>query len=436
MEGGKESADTGDSDAQDNSDVEREVEYPWLQAVLKTLTQVGAMVRSVFVGADSCEESGDVAASAAAPYSVQYESLAFLREVVNRLCIQDVLQDFFVVELSEQVMILVDRVFTSMDYASQPTFVSCAVLRLLGDFQKLMETWKEHKHNEKHTVTTMYKKWVDRYEEWLVHSSCSTVALQLLNDKESSGAASQMAFIGNSSRYPFLQQWLLCLSHVGVALMEAATTAKTSTDGVGFRPLNLTDRPPIPTRQQLFAVLAEQDDVLIEVLNGLTRMKIFVDAVGSSSDHSVLWPSALATRMVVEYNPDLLFADLVDVLRRDHLVLLDLLVSNGTSSIPVHNLFFTCFHLDKLLFYSVETQMLEYIMRYLRYLSTHWDSSKQILQTDERLEGVMSVLIRLRLEIDRLVAADLFPYGSGPLTRRLRTVEQLYEGPESDTEQL
>jgi hypothetical protein len=69
-------------------------------------------------------------------------------------------------------------------------------------------------------------------------------------------------------------------------------------------------------------------------------------------------------------------------------------------------------------------------MRYLRHLGNHWSVSKKKLQSSERLEGVMSVLIRLRLEIDRLVAVDMFPYAAGPLTRRLLTIEQLFEAPE------
>lgn len=80
--------------------------------------------------------------------------------------------------------------------------------------------------------------------------------------------------------------------------------------------------------------------------------------------------------------------------------------------------------------------MLEYFMRYMRRLSAHWGTSKQKLHTYERLEGVMSVLIRLRLEIGRLVAANLFPYGAGPLTRRLLAIEQLYEKTDDDAEQL
>ena len=66
-------------------------------------------------------------------------------------------------------------------------------------------------------------------------------------------------------------------------------------------------------------------------------------------------------------------------------------------------------------------------MQYLRHLDTQWGTSKQKLQACQRLEGVMGVLIRLRLEIDRLAAAGLFPYDAGPLTRRLLSIEQLYE---------
>ncbi|KAG6969554.1 hypothetical protein JG688_00005261 [Phytophthora aleatoria] len=128
--------------------------------------------------------------------------------------------------------------------------------------------------------------------------------------------------------------------------------------------------------------------------------------------------------MTIEYHPDLLFADLVDTLGRDHLVLLDLLISNESEFSPT------------ILLLS-ETQMLDYFMRYLRRLSTRWGISKRKLQADERLEGVMSVLIRTRLEIDRLVAAELFPYGAGPLTRRLLAIEQLYEDSgDDDAEQL
>ncbi|KAG6623651.1 uncharacterized protein IUM83_01825 [Phytophthora cinnamomi] len=115
--------------------------------------------------------------------------------------------------------------------------------------------------------------------------------------------------------------------------------------------------------------------------------------------------------LTAEYDPDLLFADLVDTLGRDHLVLLDLLVSN-------------------------ETHMLEYFMRYLRQLAAHWETSKKKLQMNKQLENVMSVLIRLRLEIDKLVVADLFPYGAGPLTRRLLSIERLYEEPDDDAERL
>ncbi|KAF1773843.1 hypothetical protein GQ600_2182 [Phytophthora cactorum] len=47
------------------------------------------------------------------------------------------------VELSEQMMAVVKDVFVTMNYGSQPTFVSCAVLGLLGDFQELVKSWMD-----------------------------------------------------------------------------------------------------------------------------------------------------------------------------------------------------------------------------------------------------------------------------------------------------
>ncbi|EEY66464.1 uncharacterized protein PITG_17078 [Phytophthora infestans T30-4] len=268
-----------------------------------------------------------------------------------------------------------EDVFVTMDYSSQPTFVSSAVLSLLGDFQELMTYWNHQTQvDTDNHLEVVYLKWLEWCLVWLKQSSCVSTALQLFNDIESLSMASQKAFVASVSQYSFLQQWLLYLSRVG-----------------------------------LLTVLAEQDDVMIEVLNGLTQMASLVSDADDTLTHR---HSSFITPLTTDYDPDLLFADLVDTLGRDHLVLLDLLTSN-------------------------ETQMLEYLMRYLRHFSTHWNTSKRKLQTEDRLEGVMSVLIRLRLEIDRLVGADLFPYGAGPLTRRLLAVEQLYEelGHE-DAEQL
>ncbi|KAL4105779.1 hypothetical protein PRIC1_003837 [Phytophthora ramorum] len=400
----------------------RDVEYPYLKAVLNNLQHVGGMVCDVLVP-EVCSEDGEDC-SAGVPYSVRYEALLFLSDFMKRLRSLEHVEVSQSVELNKHMKMLMNNAFMTMDYASQPTFVSCAVQSLLGDFQELMVSWKEQTQDEDNDdVKAMYLQWLDMSLLWLTHSSCTYVAVRLLNMNESSNVASQEAFIGQSSRYPFLQQWLLCLSRIGVAFLEALPTrAISACEKPGA--MNLASGAcawsdvQLPRRQQLFAVLSEQDDVMIEVLNGLTRMAALADAGSEVPDcldqQGLAWPPHIREHFAAEYDPDLLFADLMGTLEGDHVVLLDLLVSN-------------------------ETKMLEYTMRYLRHLSADWNSSKQKLQTADRLECTMSVLIRLRLEIDRLVAADLFPYRAGPLTRRLLVIEQLYEEPSearNDAEQL
>ncbi|KAI9987790.1 hypothetical protein PInf_023834 [Phytophthora infestans] len=378
---GEDGSENGSSDEEE----EHPVEYSYLHEILKNLQQMRAML----------------------------EALVFMSDFVKRLHGLNITKSASEKELSELMIGLMEDVFVTMDYSSQPTFVSSAVLSLLGDFQELMTYWNHQTQvDTDNHLEVVYLKWLEWCLVWLKQSSCVSTALQLFNDIESLSMASQKAFVASVSQYSFLQQWLLYLSRVGVAFIEASLTQTKRPDRETLKvPALMTSwtQQKLPTRQQLLTVLAEQDDVMIEVLNGLTQMASLVSDADDTLTHR---HSSFITPLTTDYDPDLLFADLVDTLGRDHLVLLDLLTSN-------------------------ETQMLEYLMRYLRHFSTHWNTSKRKLQTEDRLEGVMSVLIRLRLEIDRLVGADLFPYGAGPLTRRLLAVEQLYEelGHE-DAEQL
>lgn len=71
--------------------------------------------------------------------------------------------------------------------------------------------------------------------------------------------------------------------------------------------------------------------------------------------------------------------------------------------------------------------MLEYLLRYLRRLAGRWPTSRRAFAESGRLDQVMSTLIRLRLEVARLVAADLFPYDPTPLVRWLERVEDAFE---------
>ncbi|KAF4032646.1 Lines family protein [Phytophthora infestans] len=398
---GEDGSENGSSDEEE----EHPVEYSYLHEILKNLQQMRAMVRGVFVPAECMLTTSS--------HSIQLEALVFMSDFVKRLHGLNITKSASEKELSELMIGLMEDVFVTMDYSSQPTFVSSAVLSLLGDFQELMTYWNHQTQvDTDNHLEVVYLKWLEWCLVWLKQSSCVSTALQLFNDIESLSMASQKAFVASVSQYSFLQQWLLYLSRVGVAFIEASLTQTKRPDRETLKvPALMTSwtQQKLPTRQQLFTVLAEQDDVMIEVLNGLTQMASLVSDADDTLTHR---HSSFITPLTTDYDPDLLFADLVDTLGRDHLVLLDLLTSN-------------------------ETQMLEYLMRYLRHFSTHWNTSKRKLQTEDRLEGVMSVLIRLRLEIDRLVGADLFPYGAGPLTRRLLAVEQLYEelGHE-DAEQL
>ncbi|RLN56114.1 hypothetical protein BBJ28_00002424 [Nothophytophthora sp. Chile5] len=354
--------------------------------------QVGICVFSVFT-ATTTEQS------------VRYEALTFLSDLMKRLQAQELAEDSHLVELSQQMGKLMDDVFLEMDYASQPAFVSCVVLGLIGDYYELVDRARQGQKGGEDDGD-WYFEWLQRCLVWLKQSSCTSVALRLLNSEEPSDVASQAAFISEGSRYPFLQQWLLLLSRLAVALLEAGPAISSGETPEIVDREDVWSMAQLPHRRQLFVALSEQDDVMVEVLNALlTLAGAFTDAIPTTTEPHIprfLWPATLSVYMTKEFNPDLLFADLIDVFGRDHLVLLDLLVSS-------------------------ETQMLEYLLRYLRHLSESWSASKQLLLLDGRLDAVLSVLIRLRLEIDRLVAAALFPYGAKPLTRRLLTIEQLYE---------
>lgn len=75
---------------------------------------------------------------------------------------------------------------------------------------------------------------------------------------------------------------------------------------------------------------------------------------------------------------------------------------------------------------SNETCFLLYLLRMLKFIRRHWEEF--VTEAGRQLEDTMTVLIRLRLAIDRLVQRALFPYNIGPVLRLLEKVEELYEG--------
>ena len=123
-------------------------------------------------------------------------------------------------------------------------------------------------------------------------------------------------------------------------------------------------------------------------------------------------------------NSHCLFSRLLTYVELDHSVILDFLISS-------------------------ETQFLNYFTQYLKlviqdwigFQSTHSEAVAEctniqigtaigLAGSDHincDIDSVMSVLIRLRLAVERLQSQGLFPYNAAPLVALLEQVEECYE---------
>ena len=99
-------------------------------------------------------------------------------------------------------------------------------------------------------------------------------------------------------------------------------------------------------------------------------------------------------------NPHTTYLVFLECVYHDHDVLLDLLVSN-------------------------ETHFLLYLLRYLKFVRRSWHQFA--IQCGRQTDRVMTVMIRLRIAIDRLVSKNLFPYNITPILRLLEKCEELFE---------
>lgn len=148
--------------------------------------------------------------------------------------------------------------------------------------------------------------------------------------------------------------------------------------------------PETPLAQWVVQLFADQDDALVE------SMVCCVDVtVGLCYRDSTL-PDLRRS-----LSPTVTFVQFLRAVSHDPDVLLDLLVSNET-----------CFLL--------------YLLRFLKYVRRNWPEFVAVCARE--LDDTMSVLIRLRLAIDRLVSKALFPYNINPVLRLLEKCEQMYEG--------
>lgn len=162
---------------------------------------------------------------------------------------------------------------------------------------------------------------------------------------------------------------------------------------------SLEFHPETAFTKMLIHLFSEQDDYLIESM--VCTLDITVGIVYRNSMYPDLIPML---------NPITSFIEFLKVVSNDSDVLLDYLVSNET-----------CFLL--------------YLLRFLKYVRRNWPKFLETCQQADSggsrgLEDTMRVLIRLRLQISRLVSKSLFPYNISPVLRLLEVCESLYEGSE------
>lgn len=166
-----------------------------------------------------------------------------------------------------------------------------------------------------------------------------------------------------------------------------------------FLKASLEFHPETPFSKILIRLFSDQDDYMIE------SMVCTLDIITGISYQNVLAPDFLAM-----LNPVHSFIEFLKIVSHDSDVLLDYLVSNET-----------CFLL--------------YLLRFLKYTKKNWDSFVHSCyeggasRTNE-LDNTMTVLIRLKMQINRLVSRGLFPYNIDPVFRLLGTCENLYDGNE------
>lgn len=148
----------------------------------------------------------------------------------------------------------------------------------------------------------------------------------------------------------------------------------------------------------LIHLFDDQDDHLIEA------MVCTLDVTAGFSFRNNAFPD-----LVKMLNPVYTFLEFLKMISNSYSLLLDLLVSNET-----------CFLL--------------YLLRFLKYIRINWSmfvhSCHDFGMGSSTLDEAMSVLIRLRLQISRLVSRQMYPYDISPVLRLLENCESLYEGNE------
>lgn len=163
-----------------------------------------------------------------------------------------------------------------------------------------------------------------------------------------------------------------------------------------FLKTKLNFLPDTPFTKILIHLFSNQDDYLVE------SMVCTLDTTVGIAYRNSVFPD-----LILMLNPIVSFIEFLEVVSYHSDILLDYLVNNET-----------CFLL--------------YLLRFLKYVRKNWSkfvSSCRVAGNDG-LDKTMRVLVRLRLQINRLVTQSLFPYNIAPVLKLLEKCEDLYEGNE------
>lgn len=257
--------------------------------------------------------------------TVCLDALGFLSSLLKRLKTSSMATDEKLLCELNHVMHDVADSLCLLDYNELPTFLSCAILDLLGDYQDALESQEADAGDaqELGRHSSRKRSWTECCVKLLLQSSCSPVVLRLFKSEESSDTSCAHSFIALQSRYPLLQHWIRLCSHLLVSALSSGVPAKwLETQSILFGWADL------PDRMQLLEIVSEQDDVLVDMLNALLQSSMLLGDIESPSHHEATAP--FVKYMNEQLDPNLLFAGAVATFGNDHLVILDLLISSGT----------------------------------------------------------------------------------------------------------
>lgn len=262
-----------------------------------------------------------------------YELLLFITEMTEHLTVVADHEDAKVMDLKpfyELTRTLMDVFSTNFEVAKQPTYVSNAIVRFLHQFLQLLDAST--------STGTSKSEWLQRYFRLLMakRSPLSMLALELLQLQQSSASseiASQASFVSPESKFPFLQSWISFASAVALTLTQA--NAENRLDWANGDTIHILHnlRHKLPDRATVLAVLSEQDDVMVKVLHTLLQLTLVVESQDGGHSQAKTAYNWLVEYLRAQLDPDLLFADILNTFGHDHLVLLDLLISSGMSSL-------------------------------------------------------------------------------------------------------